>query len=62
MATNKTVRKIRYRNRLQEQPDKGLGGASSENESLLVGFFTGAVFMGMLIWGIALWTARTQPL
>lgn len=71
MTTNKPVRKIRYRDRLHAHPGKGvatlftlgggLAGASNENAPLLVGFVAGALFMGVFVWGIVLWTARTQP-
>lgn len=71
MTTDKSVRKIRYRDRLSAHPGKGvatlftlgggLGGAASENMPLLAGFVAGALFTGVIVWGIVLWTARTQP-
>jgi len=71
MTTNKTVRKIRYRDRLQAHPGKsvatlltlggGLAGASNESAPLLFGTVAGALFMGVIVWSIVLWTARTQP-
>lgn len=71
MTTNKPARHIRYRDRLRAHPGKGiatlltlaggLAGASRENEPILVGAAVGVLFMGMIVWGIVLWTARTQP-
>ena len=71
MTTNKSVRKIRYLDRLRAHPGKGMatlftlvGGlvvASNESESILGGFAAGALFTGIVLWGIVLWTARTQP-
>lgn len=72
MTANKTVRKIRYRDRLNAHPGKGvatlfalgggLAGASNESAPLLFGAISGALFMGVIVWGIVLWTARTQPI
>lgn len=71
MTTNKQVRKIRYRDRLRAHPGKGvatlftlyggLAGTLNENASILLGFLAGASFIGVTVWGIVLWTARTQP-
>jgi len=71
MTANKPARKIRYRDRLRTHPGKGVAtlltlcggraGASNENAPLLAGFVAGALFMGVFVWGIVLWTARTQP-
>lgn len=67
----KTAQKIRYRDRLRAHPGKGMAtlftigggmaGASNENAPLLAGFVVGALFVGVFVWGIVLWTARTQP-
>lgn len=71
MSTSRLARKIRYRDRLRAHPGKGvatvltlaggLAGASNESAPLLAGFVAGALFMGVIVWGIVLWTARTQP-
>jgi len=39
----------------------GLAGASNESAPLLFGTVAGALFMGVIVWSIVLWTARTQP-
>lgn len=71
MTTNKSVRKIRYRDRLCAHPGKGmatlltlyggLAGASDETAPIIAGFVAGALSVGVIVWGIVLWTARTQP-
>ena len=69
--TNKPARKIRYRDRLRAHPGKGVAtlftlagglmGAANESTTILAGAVMGALFTGVILWGIVLLTARTQP-
>ena len=71
MTNSKPTRKIRYRDRLRAHPGKGmatlftlcggLAGASNESATLIAGAIMGALFVGGIVWGMVLWTARTQP-
>lgn len=71
MTDIKKPRKIRYRDRLRAHPGKGmatlftlfggLAGAANETMPLIAGAVIGATLCGSFVWGIVLWTARTQP-
>ena len=62
---------VRYRERLKAHPGKelafimtiigGLGGVANDSFSPLAGFIFGLLAMGIPLWSIVLWTARTQP-
>lgn len=63
--------KVRYRDRLKAHPGKelatimtifgGLAGMANDSFSLGGGFIFGLLAMGIPLWSIVLWTARTQP-